>query len=119
MFDMAVGEQLTSAYNGSFRMVSQQNEDIISHINTFDRTGNKIPDQLNAIYKKVGDWRKEKLMLPDLSHLLQEIHLLDNNDWLVAFELLEIAQRNRDVSNTKRIRNYLKSMPKTYQHLIH
>lgn len=113
-FDMAVGEQVTSAFSGSFYSASLQNKDF--NLST-ERQGNPIAEQLDLWYKQVREWRDKKERLPNISPMIQEIKQLDAKDWLLPFELLEIARENQDLLNEKVAIDYLKSMPKTYHHL--
>lgn len=115
VFDMAVGEQITSAFSGSFYSAPLQNND--SKISS-ERQGNPISEQLNSIYRQVREWREEDMELPDISLVIQEVKKLDNKDWLLPFELLEIARINQDSLNEKIALDYLNSMPKKYRHLF-
>ena len=118
VFDMAVGEQVISAYNGNFHPEYSEPDDLYGNSKIFQRTENPISERINILYKQVREWRENGAVLQDLSSLIQEISQLNNKDWLLPFEWLELARKTQDFENERKVHDYLDSMPETCHHLF-
>lgn len=114
IFDMAVGEQLTSIYSG--QGFNNEKTSVENHARR-SRQANLIPAQLNSFYLMVRKWRTENAALPDIVPMLEELKKLDKNDWLLAFELLQIARNNCDADKEKYLIDYLHTFPEKYWHM--
>lgn len=114
IFDMAVGEQLTSIYSGQG---FKNDKASVENNARRSRQANLIPAQLNNFYLMVRKWRTENAALPDIIPMLEELKKLDKNDWLLAFELLQIARNNCDADKEKYLLDYLQSFPEKYWHM--
>jgi phenylalanine-4-hydroxylase len=94
VYDMAIGEQVVSAFNGSFDPLSFLPSSKVQV--TYPRTANALPEALNNLYKQIRDCREKDYPLPDIRLLLRELKTLDPQDWLLAFEILELLKDNMD-----------------------
>lgn len=115
VFDMAVGEQLISAYSDKF---SPGNAAERSKLSVYQRTGNTIPEKLDRLYLQVRTWRKNKSRLENVSSMLDKLASIDPEDWLLPFEMREIAKETNDKENARKIQNYLDNFKDEIQHLI-
>ncbi len=105
VYDMAIGEQVVSAYNGSFDPLSFLPSPKAK--GAYPRAINSLPQALNNLYKQIRDCREKKSDLPPLKELLKELNSLDTQDWLLPYEILELVENNLD--DKALIQSYIKN----------
>ncbi|MCB0283550.1 MAG: aromatic amino acid hydroxylase [Calditrichaeota bacterium] len=119
IYDMAVGKEIISAYNGpadvkSFNRITHLPSETTIRINK-----SKERIELESLYQSVRDFREKKDRTRDLNEVFTSLKENHPDDWLLSIELLEITNSNPDLKNE--ILNYLKhkksEMPQV-KHLI-
>ncbi|MBN2236785.1 MAG: hypothetical protein JW729_04450, partial [Bacteroidales bacterium] len=105
VYDLAIGDQLDSAYNGTIKKSQFTDSEII--LPKTSRESNFISPRLNQIYKTLRSWREQKSSLPNLENLIEEIKKEDAEDWLIIYELIELANELKDQKNLHLLQRYL------------
>lgn len=96
LYHMAVGEQITSAFNGpadlnSFNLISHELTE--SNFKT-KKTSERV--QLERYYQQVRDYRKGTNTTISRNKVFQEIKEQFPNDWLLSIELYELAKSTNE-----------------------
>ena len=110
VYDMAVGESITSVFCGAADKDAYEEISYLSKIVAKQVSYSKKSESLHKIYQQIRDIRNQK----NENFKAQDLYLkLKNNhpeDWLGALELLEVLeQRGIEINLKEEITNYLKS----------
>ena len=110
LYDMAVGKQVTSAYNGPADLNSF---DLMTHLPSEETIKPKISPkqkQLETLYQQVRDYRERKNRTISRHKVLEELQKNHPNDWLLPVELHELAVEARDTDFAQEIVSYLNAI---------
>jgi phenylalanine-4-hydroxylase len=119
LYDMAVGKEIISAYNGPADVGSFN---LITHIpgeKTIKIKKTKERLKLEDLYKQVREYREEKNKSVELKSIFSCLQDNHPNDWLLALELYEISRD--DIMFNEQIIKYLnekKTSKPEVKHLI-
>ena len=107
LYHMAVGEKITSAFNGPADLNSF---DLISHA-LMDTTVKPSIDKdkilLQQFYQQVRDYRKGLNTTISRNKVFEEIRKKFPNDWLLSVELYELAKSTNETNLAKNILEHL------------
>lgn len=109
-YDMAVGENVVSAFNGpadlsSFDLITHKiTEETIRHKPTEER------QRLITLYQQVRDFREDKNTTISRNKVFQEVKSNYPSDWLLPVELYELAKNNNDESFAQEIKAHLETV---------
>jgi phenylalanine-4-hydroxylase len=110
VYDMAVGEKITSVFCGAADKDAYEEIAYISKTVTKQVSYTKKTQQLHQIYQQIRDFRNNlsvKFIAEDLFKQLKNNH---PEDWLCALELLEILEHHHIEENIcKEIKHYLET----------
>ncbi|MFT6797080.1 MAG: phenylalanine-4-hydroxylase [Maribacter sp.] len=117
-YNMAIGEQIVSAYNGP------------ADINSFDLLDHKLsktiankegnPDnQITLYYQQIRDFRDGKNATISRNKVFKEIKERFPQDWLLSVELYELAITNGDTDFALNIKNHLEQVKRNQPKLGH
>lgn len=105
-YNMAIGEEIVSAYHGSADLKSF---DLLDH-NLSTTTKDSSKDTLNeleAYYKQIRDYREGRNKIISRTKVFQEIQEKFPLDWLLPVEIYELAMENNDQDFAKEIKSHL------------
>lgn len=110
LYHMAVGEHITSAFNGpadlnSFDLISHELTDT-----TVKREANTERRDLEQYYQQVRDYRDGINTTISRNKVFQEINVKFPNDWLLSVELYELAKSTNETNLADRILKHLESV---------
>ena len=105
-YNMAIGEEIVSAYHGSADLKSF---DLLDHtISTTTKDPSKDTlNELEAYYKQIRDYRERRNKIISRTKVFQEIQQKFPLDWLLPVEIYELAMENNDQDFAKEIRSHL------------
>lgn len=117
VFDMAIGNEITSAFAGAADNSSFPNLYSVSETKTIKIKKIKKEIALENLYQSVRDYRTSSKFSEDNLELIFN-SLKDNhpNDWLLPLELFELTN---DTPLGFKIKNYLESLIKTKPKITH
>lgn len=117
VFDMAIGNEITSAFAGAADNSSFPNLYSVSETKTIKTKKTKKEIALENLYQSVRDYRTSSKFSEDNLELIFN-SLKDNhpNDWLLPLELFELTN---DTPLGFKIKNYLESLIKTKPKITH
>ena len=100
-FDMALGQEILSAFAGAADYHSFKLEEHIVSSTTIKHTLSETEKNLLAHYKEVRDMRESKhISLERLSAIFQDIRKNHPNDWLLSLEIYELVCTDDDLHAT-------------------
>ncbi|MFT6370705.1 MAG: phenylalanine-4-hydroxylase [Maribacter sp.] len=117
-YNMAIGEQIVSAYNGPADINSF---DLLDH-ELSKTTTNKEDNSDNEItlyYQQIRDFREEKNTTISRNKVFKEIRERFPQDWLLSVELYELAITNGDTDFALNIKNHLEEVKRDQPKLGH
>ncbi|MDC6365683.1 MULTISPECIES: aromatic amino acid hydroxylase [Flavobacteriaceae] len=118
-YDMAVGQEVVSAYNGpadlaSFNLISHElSETTIKREEDLERT------KLEEYYQRVRDYREDINTFISRSKLFEEIQNQFPEDWLLPVELYELAKQGQKEHLANDIKLHLEEIKKTRPDIGH
>jgi len=102
VFDMAIGNNIVSAFAGAADNNSFPNLYSASKTKTIKKQKTKNEIALELLYQKVRTYRFASIYSEeDLSKIYKAIHENHNDDWLLPLELLELTKNSDLISETK------------------
>ena len=108
LYDMAIGESITSVFNGAADKDAYEEITLISKQATHHHNYDEQTLSLHRIYAQVRDIREERQSIEELPELFNRLQKNYRKDWLGAMEILEILEhKNIFPTLKKEIRNYL------------
>jgi phenylalanine-4-hydroxylase len=108
LYDMAIGECITSVFNGAADKDAYEEITLISKQATHHHNYDEQTLGLHSIYAQVRDIREERQSTEELPELFNSLQKNYRQDWLGAMEILEILEhKNIFPTLIKEIRNYL------------
>jgi phenylalanine-4-hydroxylase len=108
LYDMAIGESITSVFNGAADKDAYEEITLISKQATHHHNYDEQTLSLHRIYAQVRDIREERQSTEELPDLFNRLQKNYRKDWLGAMEILEILEhKNIFPTLKKEIRNYL------------
>ena len=108
LYDMAIGESITSVFNGAADKDAYEEITLISKQATRHHNYDEQTLGLHRIYAQVRDIREERQSIEELPELFNRLQKNYRKDWLGAMEILEILEhKNIFPTLKKEIRNYL------------
>jgi len=119
-FDLAVGSSIVSAYAGSADYRSFENLYHVSESTTLTSEVDDIKLQLEKLYQNVRDLRKDNSISNDeLSSVFENLKFNHQSDWLLALELLELADSHSFSNLKSELLVYLKTQQSSYPKIAH
>ncbi|TLP74413.1 aromatic amino acid hydroxylase [Maribacter sp. ACAM166] len=105
-YNMAIGEEIVSAYHGPADLKSF---DLIDHTlsSGFESKDNDDLNELEAYYKLIRDFREGKNTIISRTKVFQEIREKHSTDWLLPIEIYELALKSKDENLAKSIEHHL------------
>jgi len=108
LYDMAIGESITSVFNGAADKDAYEEITLISKQATHHHNYDEQTLSLHRIYAQVRYIREERQSIEELPELFNRLQKNYRKDWLGAMEILEILEhKNIFPTLKKEIRNYL------------
>jgi phenylalanine-4-hydroxylase len=108
LYDMAIGESITSVFNGAADKDAYEEITLISKQATRHHNYDEQTLGLHQIYAQVRDIREERETTEELPELFNSLQKNYRQDWLGAMEILEILEHKNIFPTLKtEIRNYL------------
>ena len=117
VYDMAIGEKITSVFSGPADIPAFDNEPYIPKSKTHKINYSKSRIRLHELYQCVRNSR-ENNEFNKLKSVWNEIKLDFKNDWLCALEILEIINDEKIKSEIKSFLFDLSNSKKEYKKLI-
>jgi phenylalanine-4-hydroxylase len=91
-FDMAVGQEILSAFAGAADYLSFKLEEHVVSSTTIKHTLSETEEKLLAQYQEVRDMRESKnISLERLSAIFEVVRSNHSNDWLLSLEIYELV----------------------------
>ncbi|PLW97633.1 MAG: phenylalanine 4-monooxygenase [Marinilabiliales bacterium] len=120
-YDMAVGENIVSAFSGPADAEGFGLEYSAPVDKTHKIKHNQKTQKLHQIYQNVRDVRKHRADLDVLKNIWKEFIQGNYNDWLLPIEILEMLTKGEEEQLKTEINNYLNALcadHENYAHLI-
>jgi len=122
IYDMAVGENIVSAFSGPADAEGFGLEYLAPAEKTQKISYNSKTRQLHKLYQRLRDERqKGRMDIAVLKNIWEEFQADNYDDWLLSVELLEIISNSEDNQLKLKINNYLDTLSTVkgnYTHLI-
>jgi phenylalanine-4-hydroxylase len=117
-FDMALGQEILSAFAGAADYLSfKLDEHIVS--STTIKTGVSDKElQLLALYQEVRSIRENEGSKERLSTLFEEVSIHHSNDWLLSLEIYELVYENNSAF-AKAVLEHLTSLKEKRSEVAH
>lgn len=107
-YDMAIGEQIISVFNGAADKDAFEEIVLVSKEQTHKVTYDEVTQKLHTLYRKVRKVRENQDGYDELGSIFETLKTVHRTDWLCALEILEIVYHKQlDPSLEKEIRIYL------------
>ncbi len=107
-YDMAIGEAITSVFNGTADKDIIEDQLYISSNKTFQQNYSVKDLQYQALFKQIRAFREGNVSDIALKDIWEEIKSDFKEDWLAALEILELTDKvESNAVLSKEIRNYL------------
>lgn len=123
MFDMAVGEKISSVHNGAADKDAFDEIALVSSTNTYHPTYDDATMAYHQLFKQVRACREMGSGYEALPQIWKNLQATYREDWLCSLEILELlAQKGLDAPLAREIRTYLENKASTepeYTKLIH
>jgi phenylalanine-4-hydroxylase len=109
LYNMAIGEEIVSAYHGPADLKSF---DLLDHsISTNHKNAAPVElDGLESYYKLIRDYREKRNTIISRTKVFQEIMEKYPSDWLLPVEIYELALLSNDELLAKNIKNHLEQI---------
>lgn len=109
LYNMAIGEEIVSAYHGPADLKSF---DLLDHSLSTNTTneGKEDPGELESYYKMIRDFREGKNTIISRTKVFQEIKEKYPTDWLLPIEIYELAVKSNEHKLIKSIEEHLENI---------
>ena len=95
VYDMAVGEEIVSAYSGPASLHSFEDVNKVSETKTHKIKYSDVDKELYGLYQKVRNFREKKNISEiDIEDINNKLIMKFSSDWLLLLELYELSVRN-------------------------
>ena len=95
IYDMAVGEEIISAYSGPASAHSFEEMNKVSETKTHKIKYSDTDKELYALYEKVRSYREQKnISETDIENINNKLKLKFSTDWLLLLEVYELSVKN-------------------------
>jgi phenylalanine-4-hydroxylase len=109
-YDMAVGERITSVFQGAADKDAFEQASFVPHERTIKVELDDAGRRLQALYAEVREVREGSAPPARLRHVWARLRADHPEDWLLPLEILEIlAERAGDLDLTAEVRSHLES----------
>ncbi|RZJ82022.1 MAG: aromatic amino acid hydroxylase [Flavobacterium sp.] len=116
VYDMAVGEQIVSVFNGAADKDAYEEISLISNAQTYKIVYDEQTKNLHDLYQKVRNTRENEIGYAELPSIFNDLKTKHRHDWLCALEILEIVyHKSIDAVFEKELRIYLEMKAATEQ----
>ncbi len=95
VYDMAVGEKITSVFCGAADKDAYEEIPHVSEIQTVKMEYKEETKKLHQLYQKVRDIRESNQAFEQLSEVFLQLKNKFREDWLCALEILEILEQHQ------------------------
>jgi phenylalanine-4-hydroxylase len=107
-YDMAVGEEIISVFNGAADKDAYEEIVFVSGEQTHKVAYDDATKNLHALYQKVREVRANGTGYEDLSAIFESLKTTYRTDWLLSLEILEVVYHKQlDAEFEKELRIYL------------
>lgn len=118
-FDMALGQEILSAFAGAADYLSFKLEEHIISTTTIKSGCSQEEQSLLTLYKEVRDIREEKTVSKEqLTTIFDKVSTHYSNDWLLPLEIYELVYDNNS-RLTKRVLEHLTTLTKRRPEIAH
>ncbi|WP_437373098.1 aromatic amino acid hydroxylase [Maribacter litoralis] len=109
LYNMAIGEEIVSAYHGPADLKSF---DLLDHSLSTNTTNEGTEDlgELESYYKMIRDFREGKNTIISRTKVFQEIQEKYPTDWLLPIEIYELAAKSNEHKLIKSIEEHLENI---------
>ncbi len=109
LYNMAIGEEIVSAYHGPADLKSF---DLLDHSLSTNTTieGTEDLGELESYYKMIRDFREGKNTIISRTKVFQEIQEKYPTDWLLPIEIYELAAKSNEHKLIKSIEEHLENI---------
>ena len=109
LYNMAIGEEIVSAYHGPADLKSF---DLLDHTLSTGSLNNDNTNlsELESYYKLIRDFREGKNTIISRTKVFQEIQLKYPSDWLLPIEIYELAVKSGEKTLTDGIKTHLETI---------
>ena len=110
IYDMAVGEEIMSAYSGPASLHSFEDVNKVSATKTHKIKYSDVDKELYGLYQTVRDFREKKNVSEiDIEDINNKLTMKFSSDWLLLLELYELSVKN-NFSIKKELLNRLEEL---------
>lgn len=109
LYNMAIGEEIVSAYHGPADLKSFELLDHSLSTNTTNE-GKEDLGELESYYKMIRDFREGKNTIISRTKVFQEIKEKYPTDWLLPIEIYELAVKSNEHKLIKSIEEHLENI---------
>ncbi|GAA3954376.1 aromatic amino acid hydroxylase [Pedobacter ginsengiterrae] len=95
IYDMAVGEEIISVFNGAADKDAYEEITLISEAKTHKITYDEKIIKLHNLYKEVRTIRENGEHIDNLSYIFEQLKTNHRQDWLCALEILELVYHKK------------------------
>jgi len=95
IYDMAVGEEIISVFNGAADKDAYEEITLISEAKTHKITYDEKIIKLHNLYKEVRTIRENGEHIDKLSYIFEQLKTNHRQDWLCALEILELVYHKK------------------------
>lgn len=95
IYDMAVGEEIISVFNGAADKDAYEEITLISEAKTHKITYDEKTIKLHNLYKEVRAIRENGEPIDKLSYIFEQLKTNHRQDWLCALEILELVYHKK------------------------
>ena len=95
IYDMAVGEEIISVFNGAADKDAYEEITLISEAKTHKITYDEKIIKLHNLYKEVRTIRENGEHIDNLSYVFEQLKTNHRQDWLCALEILELVYHKK------------------------
>ncbi len=115
MFDMAIGDNIVSVFNGSADKNTLEDQLYVSEQSTHQPSYTAKDLQYQSLFKQIRTYREQGKSDDSLNQIWQAIQNEFETDWLGAMELLELADTMpSEQALANELRTYLNAQSVTY-----
>lgn len=115
-YNMAIGEEIVSAYHGPADLKSFDLLDHTISTNTANACSEDL-SELEAYYKLIRDFREGKNTIISRTKVFQEIQEKYPTDWLLPIEIYELALKSNENILARKIKNHLETIKQNLPNL--
>ncbi len=117
-YDMAVGESITSVFNGAADKDAYEQVSLVPRERTIKVKYNKETKRLHTLYQTIRNVRDNSTDMAQLNDVWHELQNDFSSDWLLAMEMYELLDERHDNDDLKtELHNYLLQKAKSSDNL--